>query len=207
MKFTKHTNHALYLLLLVTLLFLQGCSFHSTFFKEAHSFKNIKKGEVIIVGTIGLSPKLESEEQDLIPPGIFSTVDYSDWYGNKSVIQFNSEPETSSNKFVINPKLGRLFFFRIPRSMNYIVEGSIVTVATNHGYMAKITLPTGFKVNIRPTDKAVYIGDLHYIRDDFNSITSITFKDNYKKAQEKFRRKFGTKYKLRKSLLEKINNK
>ena len=68
----------------------------------------------------------------------------------------------------------------------------------------KIILPTGFKINIKSSDKAVYIGKIRYIRDDFNSITRVELKDNYKKARRLFRKKFGKKYKLRKSLIKKI---
>ncbi len=49
-----------------------------------------------------------------------------------------------------------------------------------------------------------YIEDIKYKRDDFNSITGVELKDNYRKAQKHFRKKFGKKYKLKKSLIVKM---
>ena len=77
---------------------------------------------------------------------------------------------------------------------------------SRYGNTGEILLPTGFKVNIKPSDKAVYIGDIKYTRDDFNSITKVRLKNNYRKALKQFRKKFGKKVKLRKSLVTIIKN-
>ena len=114
------------------------------------------------------------------------------------MITFNSKPESSGYKYVINPELGKVFYFKVPRNLKYIVDGEILTTFSRYG-SEKIILPTGFKINIKSTDKAVYIGDIRY-----NSITRVELKDNYRKARKLFRKKFGKKYKLRKSLIMKI---
>jgi hypothetical protein len=67
-------------------------------------------------------------------------------------------------------------------------------------------LPAGFKFNIKPGDKAVYIGKLTYERDDFNSITKVRLDDNYKAAAREFHKKFGSSYKLSKSLISQIED-
>jgi len=87
--------------------------------------------------------------------------------------------------------------------MKYIVDGQITTVFSRYG-SEEIILPAGFKINIKAKYKAVYTGKIRYIRDDFNSITRVEFKDDYKKSLKEFRKKFGKKYKLRKSLISKI---
>lgn len=88
--------------------------------------------------------------------------------------------------------------------MKYMVEGSVLVEFSRQGNIGRILLPVRFKIDIRQTDKAVYIGKIRYTRDDFNSITKVELKDDYNKANKIFRRKFGNRYRLRKSLIKKI---
>jgi len=172
--------------------------------KEADSLKTVTKDEVILVGTIELSPRLNKDEQHLDPSGVVDLFGYGDMNKNRAMIQFNETPEVSDYKIMMNPELGKTFFFKVPRNMKYMVEGSILMEFSRYGNTGKIWLPIWFKVNIKPGDKAVYIGKLKYKRDDFNSVTNIELIDDYKNASKQFRKKFGTKYKLRKSLVNKI---
>ena len=171
--------------------------------KEAKSFRGVSKNEVIVVGRIDISPRLKKDEQDFYVPGIV-LFDFEKPFRNKVMLQFNAQPVASANELVINPRLGKLFYFKVPRNNKYIVNGYIVTGFLGLGKTAKIKLPTGFKVNFKKGDKAVYIGHLKYKRDDFDSIVSVKLKDNYNKAKKYFRKIFGKKYKLRKSLMRKI---
>ena len=173
------------------------------FLPEAGSFKTVKKDEVVVVGRITLLPKLEKGEQELDPKGVWDVMGYGSKNKNRSMITFNSSPEPAGYKFVINPELGKTFFFSVPRNLKYIVDGEVLIKFSRFG-SEKVILPTGLKLNIRSSDKAVYIGDLVYTRDDFNSITKVKLKDNYSKARRLFRKKFGKKYKLRKSLVKAV---
>lgn len=205
MKLYKYLNRILYpSLFFVAALILQSCSIGGKLLKEVDSFKSVEKNEVIIVGTIELIPKLSKDEQELNPSGIWDVMGYGNMNKNRSMIQFNSKPVASGYKSMINPELGKIFFFKVPRDMKYIVEGSILTEFSRYGNTGTISLPVGFKIDIKPTDKAVYIGKIRYTRDDFNSITKIELKDGYRQALRQFRKKFGKKYKLRKSLVKKI---
>lgn len=203
MKINKYTHHLTLSSFLVLSILLQGCSMGGKFLTEASSLKSLKKDEVIIVGTIELKPKLDKDEQELDPKGVWDVMGYGSKNKNRSMITFNSKPVSGDYKYVINPELGKVFFFKVPRNLKYIVDGEVLTVFSRFG-SEKIILPTGFKINIKSSDKAVYIGKIRYIRDDFNSITRVELKDNYKKARRLFRKKFGKKYKLRKSLIKKI---
>ena len=205
MKLNKYSNYVLYSVVLALVL-LQGCSIGGKFLQEAKSFKSVNKDEVIIVGRISITPKLGKDEQDLDAPGVIDVMGYAEKNKNRSMIQFNSRPVATGYKYVINPKLGKVFFFKVPRNMKYIVDGSILAEFSRYGNTGEILLPTGFKVNIKPSDKAVYIGDIKYTRDDFNSITKVRLKNNYRKALKQFRKKFGKKVKLRKSLVTIIKN-
>ena len=174
------------------------------FLPEATSLGVVTKDEIIVVGKISLSPKLEKDEQVLTAKGVIDVMDFAGKNKNRSMIQFNSKPTEDGYKYVINPELGKYFYFRVPRNMKYIVDGSILMEFSAYGGGGKILLPTGFKLDIKSSDKAIYIGDLYYKRDDFNSITSVTLKDNYRNASSLFRKKFGSKYRLRKELVNRL---
>ena len=185
-------------LLSTVVLLLQACSIGGQLLKEASTFKDVGKDEVIVVGTIELIPKLQKDEQQLDAAGVVDLFGYADMHRNRCMIQFDSQPQASDYKFMINPQLGETFFFKVPKNMKYMVEGNVLTEFTRHGNTGQIWLPIDFQINIRPEDKAVYIGKIKYTRDDFNSITKVELVDDYKKAAGKFRQKFGKKYKLRK---------
>ncbi|MDH5601143.1 MAG: hypothetical protein OEY78_07550 [Gammaproteobacteria bacterium] len=203
MKLNKYSSSIVLPVFLVLAVLVQGCSVGGKFLPELGSLSAVKKDEVIVVGRISLSPKLEKDEQELDPKGVWDVMGYGSKNKNRSMITFNSKPVADGYKYVINPELGKVFFFSVPRNLKYIVDGEILITFSRYS-SDKVILPTGFKLNIKPSDKAVYIGDLHYKRDDFNSITQVQLKDNYKKARSLFRKKFGKKYKLRKALIKRI---
>lgn len=183
---------------------LQSCSIGGQLLKEADSLNSMTQDEVIIVGSIELRPKLVTDEQKLDPDGVWDVFGYGDMNKNRCMIQFNSKPVADDYKSLINPELDKVFFFKVPRNMKYMVEASVLTEFSRYGNTGRIWLPMWFKIDIKPTDKAIYIGNIKYTRDDFNSITNIKLEDNYKNAEKIFRKKFGRKYKLRKSLINKI---
>lgn len=201
MKLNKNSGAITLPIFLLLIFLVQGCTMGGKFLPEAGSFKTVKKDEVVVVGRITLLPKLVKDEQELDPDGVWDVMGYGAKNKNRSMITFNSSPKSSGYKFVINPELGNIFFFRVPKNLKYIVDGEVLIKFSRYG-TEKVILPTGLKVNIRPSDKAVYIGDLVYTRDDFNSIIKVQLKDNYTKARRLFRKKFGKKYKLRKSLVK-----
>lgn len=203
MKLKKYSSSIVVPVFLALTVLVQGCSVGGKFLPEVGSLNTVKKDEVIIVGTIDLKPKLAKDEQELDAKGVWDVMGYGSKNKNRSMITFNSKPVSAGYKFVINPELGKVFFFKVPRNLKYIVDGEILTAFSRYG-SEKIILPTGFKIDIKSSDKAVYIGDIRYKRDDFNSITRVELKDNYKKANNLFRKKFGKKYKLRKSLVRRI---
>lgn len=187
--------------LAATVLFLQACTMGGQMLKEADS-SGIAENEIIVVGTIELSPSLGKEEQKLSPSGVIDLAGYGEMNRNRAMLQFNTKPEPSDYKLLMNPELGKTFFFKIPRDAKYLVDGRIIVELGRRGPVSEILLPTGLKIDVRPGDKAVYIGNLKYKRDDFNSVTGVQLKDAYKSAERAFRKKFGGKYKLRKSLLK-----
>lgn len=183
---------------------LQACSMGGELLKESESAATLTKDEVILVGTIELSPKLAGDEQELDPPGVIDVMGFLEKNRNHAMIQLNSKAEVDDYKMLITPELGQTFFFTVPREMAYMVEGSIIMEYSTHGVSSKIVLPTWFKLDIKPSDKAIYIGKIVYKRDDFNSVVDMKLVDDYTNATKQFKKKFGSQTKLRKSLIKKL---
>lgn len=194
-------NHTVFIVGLLALL-LQSCISMPHVYKKIDSYKQLKRNEVILVGSISLRPKLKQSEQKLTSDSIFLAGNYKDRKMNHFVMEFNDKKVVSNSKSIINSELDKLFFINIPKKMKYVVNGEI-RLEFMPGYStASMKLPAWLKLDIKPTDRAIYVGDLIYTRDDFNSITRVKLKDNYKRAVKRFKKKFGRNAKLRKSLFK-----
>ena len=180
---------------------LQGCSLPGML-KETESTATLEQDEIIVVGKIELVPGLVEHEQVLEAPGVIDLFGAAEASKNKSHIQFNTEAVAKDVGDYISPELGKMFAFNVPANMPYLVEGFIITQIGSYGNSGKIHLPVAFKLDIKPSDKAVYIGHIKYTRDDFNSITDVELIDDYTDTEKLFRKSFGDRYKLRKSLIK-----
>jgi len=65
----------------------------------------------------------------------------------------------------------------------------------------RVYFPGGLKASIKAGDKAVYIGTVQYHRNEFFDISKVSIVDDYERANTEFKKRFGTKYTLRKALL------
>lgn len=190
--------------LVLSVIGLQACTMGGQMLKEADSANGVSKDDIILVGTIDLKPALREGEQVMeSPKGVWDLFGVIASQKDRAMLEVSSKPEEGGYKYVINPKLGERFFFKVPRDKIYVVDGSIFMQMTRGG-SEKIRLPTGFKFDVKAGDKAIYIGKITYERDDFNSITKIKLDDNYKSAAREFHKKFGRNYKINKSLIEQI---
>ena len=57
-------------------------------------------------------------------------------------------------------------------------------------------------MEVRPGDIAIYIGTIHYHRDEFWKITSVEVEDDYERVIAECLKKWGPSAVLRKSLLD-----
>ena len=180
-------------LLLVALL--QGCAFGGSLLKEANSLSEVGSNEVLVVGKIEIVPKLGKNEQHIEPGGV-DVMGWVDMHKDRAMLQLNDSKEIKeSYQVFVNPKLGETFYFKIPKSSPYIVEGSVlieqrfepVGWSMVGGQMHqqverttnKIKFPGKFKLDIRPNDKAIYIGKIRFYRDEFNSVTKVRLYNEY----------------------------
>lgn len=156
--------------------------------------------EVLVVGKIVLTPPLDEQEQgdawNVIVPG---------GYKNKVRLLTGEqwrelEPPLRMEDYRNNMHfdLGATSFASMPRKSFYLLLGAIMMDDRNPQDAAY--LPGGFKITVSDGDRAVYIGTLHYRRDEFFKIKGVQVEDDYARAAAAFRKQFGAGARLRKSL-------
>jgi hypothetical protein len=169
----------------------------------------------VIVGRVVFDPPLTEADQKLL-------VMYSEqWYknigwlitgnGQSDISGLSAEnfyPNSSIFTARIDLSFGETFYSEgVPRSF-YILGGcfykevflsSCGNNCTRSNYKI-VLMPGGYFVEVRPGDKAVYIGTLKYTRDKDFKITRAQVIDEYDREMPAFRRLFGT-MKLKKALM------
>jgi len=195
-------------LLAAAFLVLTGCG--PTIMKPVTSLSEIDGDSVVVVGRLDLDPPLRSGEQQ-IRPGTFDPLGVGDTMRDHAFLWFGRSAETPTEKgeIVHNPKLGELYFLPVPKRTPYMLGGYIPTqfnmrmvgprsVTVDE---ARIEIPGGLRYDMRPGDKAIYVGTLRLRRDEFNSVIKADVIDEYAAAAAEFKRRFGAGAGLRKALL------
>lgn len=155
---------------------------------------------IIVVGRIELVPPLSPHERQLLG--------HDPRLANKVQAVFSDRPldiaalssDTLRSAAVLD--LGEAFMLRVPRSPHLYYLGGIVLAGTEPapGYGGRplkfedrvLRLPGGFVVRILPSDKAIYIGTLRYIRDSFGALRPVQVIDDYNAASAALTRTLGT---------------
>jgi hypothetical protein len=185
---------------------IAGCG---TIHPEITSLAEVSPGTVLVVGQIDLVPPLRSGEQKL-RLGTFDPLDIAGKLRDRAVLHLADEPAAAEETWeVINPKLGETFFFRVPHDKRFVVMGTITTKRVTTKVtkrqvvedVAEILIPR-VELDLKSTDKAVYVGTLRLHRDEFNEVTKAEILDHYSSASTEFTKKFGTGAKLRKAILK-----
>ena len=186
-----------------------GCG---TIHPEVRQVGEIGDDTVMLVGRIELLPTLRPEEQDL------KMTSFGDWdpTGGKKLIQNRAilyladraDAPQSPTRSVTNPQLEQLFFVRIPKRDRFLVHAMVflkhrvrftgpktADVDTN-----ELWLPLRLEFDIRPGDRALYVGTWRARRDEFNEVSSVQVVDQYGAALVEMRKRFGSDAALRKAL-------
>jgi hypothetical protein len=152
-------------------------------------------------------PPLRQNEQN-IKLGTFDPFDAKGAYLGRAVLHLAREPmarEKTNEAF--NPRLEETFFYSIPRDRRYVVDASVMIYA--HPTMisrrqmtmetGELLIPVPLELDIKPTDKAIYIGTMRLHRDEFNEVTKVELLDQSGKAAVEFKNKFGSNAVFRKA--------
>ena len=97
--------------------------------------------------------------------------------------------------------LGQTFFVR-SRAAPFYVLGGMLILEMGGSRVDRAYFPGGLKVEVKPGDRAVYIGTLRYHRDEFFEVSKTVVVDDYAGASAEFVRRFGDGQGLRKSLMK-----
>lgn len=166
----------------------------------------LSSGQTLVVGRIELDPPLRPGEQQL-------SESYAE-FDRLALVILGDEPRETDRlalgdlKQRIDAPFGQHFFVQHPAEPFYILKSWVVMDARIKVYGGGSTPPADtnaplhglFRVDVRPGDKAVYIGTIRYHRDEFFSTTKVVVRDDYASANAEFQRRFGKGVSLRKSL-------
>jgi len=170
-----------------------------------NKLQEVGQNEVIVVGRIVLDPPLGEGEQNLktFSAGIINPS--ARQYRNKVILLTDkenrriTEPSIGDYRDRIETGLGETFYVRAKNEPFYVVRSEIMMDLTAAG-MEKAILPAGYRIDLRPGDRAVYIGTIKYHRDEFFATNRVELIDEYGKESATFKNKFGNGIKLRKAL-------
>jgi len=189
------------------LIGLSGCT---TFYPEAMSAGDAGGDSVVLVGRIELVPPLRPGEQD-IRLGTIDPFDAKSKFLGRAMLYLSGDAHAVGKKTsnLINPTLGKTFFFVIPKSQRYVTYASVVmlehvdvdTPRTVSHRTAELLMPP-VELALEASDRAVYLGTWRLYRDEFNEVYKQEVVDQYRDALTEFRRRFGADLPLRKALID-----
>jgi hypothetical protein len=164
------------------------------------SLSGLGGGETVVVGRVELVPPLRKDEQKLkgLNSGNFENKVFL--LADEHYRVLTEEPVMADYAGRIEAILGKNFFVRSSNKPFFIL-GGMMYLDLGGKEMNRAYFPGGLKVSIRPGDKAVYVGTVQYHRNEFFEITKAAIVDDYDRANAEFKKKFGTKTPLRKTLL------
>jgi len=190
------------LLLSVTLMvFTLACINLGTISKKTiNNLKELKDDEVIIIGKITMEPKIGFSEYHRGLSDKYRFTAYIRTYKERPPKNKVLHNMLDDNVHYFSVALEKTFFLKSDKSSFYIVG---VTVPTGKDVLG-LQYPARFKVQIKKSDKAVYIGRLHYQEDEFGSFVGMKLIDEFDKARKDFKKKFGRSVKIRKALVKPV---
>jgi hypothetical protein len=171
--------------------------------KPIDSFDNLGANETVVVGRVELVPPLREHDQQL-------RGSLSGKYANKMILMVEAEhrdlteePGLGDFKGRIDAGFGEEFVVRSTAEPFFIIAGMIL-LSVNHGLSDQAYFPGGLEADIRPGDKAVYVGTIRYHRNEFFEVTQTEIVDEYERVRVAFEKQFGDAHPLRKALLKPV---
>lgn len=162
---------------------------------------------VVLVGKIEIRPPVKAEEQKYQAGwDVFNTKRH--FIGRAILFTADTPQYRERTGNALNPPLEETYFLKLPRSHRYIVKGYVSMEFVSRGASARsgfnqteLSFPVPIEVDVRPGDKAIYIGTLRLHRDEFHEVTKAELRDDYHEAMAEFRRRFAGEPLPRKALL------
>lgn len=197
-------------LTLVITFLAAGCA---TVHKEATALDQVGADSVLLVGRIELVPALSGEEQQidigLDPMGV------KEHFVGRAIMFLSDRPIYQDRTAdAINPPLEQTWFIAVPRTQRYMVRGSVMMSYAQRAVsrrqvavdQTELLFPGAVEFDMKPADRAIYIGTLRLHRDEFNSVTRAEIIDDYARALKAYRSRFGADAPLRRALAKPVQS-
>lgn len=191
-------------LLALAAVALAGCVSVS---EDLNSFAEVGADAVMVVGKIEIVPRIKPEEQSFKALDPFNTKRH---HIGRAILFMADKPQFQEyTDTALNPPLEQTYFLKLPRSKRYMVKGSVTMAFALRAVSARqsvadhteLMLPAPLQLDIRPGDRAIYVGTLRLHRDEFHEVTKAEVRDEYAKAAAEYRAKFPGAPPPRKALL------
>jgi hypothetical protein len=168
--------------------------------KPISSFGKLGANETVVVGRVELVPPLHEHDQRIRGIGTGRFKNKMFMIVDEEYQELTEEPGRGDFKGRIDASFGEEFIVRSSNEPFFIIAG-MMYLSLGHGLPDQAYFPGGLKADIRPSDKAVYIGTIRYHRNDFFEVTETEIIDDYERVNGQFMKEFGNEHPLRKSLL------
>jgi hypothetical protein len=191
-------------LLVVAVVALAGCVSVS---ESLDSFSQVGADEVLVVGKIEIVPPIKPEEQSYKALDPFNSKRH---FMGRAVMFMADKPEYREyTGDALNPPLEETYFLKVPKAKRYMVKGSVTmafalrTVSRRQAVteQTELMFPAPLALDVRPGDRAIYVGTLRLHRDEFHEVTRAEVRDDYARAVKEYRAKFPGAPQPRKALL------
>ena len=175
------------------------------------SLGEVGADSVMLVGKIEIVPKVKPEEQKF-RAGL-DVFNMKRHHIGRAILYMSEKPKYQERTDdALNPTLEETYFLKVPRSHRFMVRGSVtmalvaraVTSTQSVVDHTELLVPGLIEFDIRPTDKAIYVGTLRLHRDEFHEVTKAEVYDHFAAAYADFTKKFGAGLSLRKALLKSV---
>ena len=160
----------------------------------------VSPDQVVVIGKVVLTPPLDKDEQKFGAVG-------SEGFKNKMLLITGDQQREVATPLSlgdlggrIEAPFGKTFFAKSDAKPFYVLIGDVVTWTGASNQMGGMYFPAGFKVDAQPGDKAIYIGTIHYYRDEFSKITKVEVVDDYDETLSLYKKNFGGTGELKKEL-------
>ena len=172
--------------------------------EDVASPRQVGGDEVVLVGKIEIRPQIKPEEQKYQAGwDVFNTKRH--FIGRAILFTADTPQYREHTGNALNPPLEETYFLKLPRSHRYIVKGYVSMQLVSRGRsgvdQTELAFPVPIEVDVRPGDKAIYVGTLRLHRDEFHEVTKAELRDDYNEAMAEYRKRFAGEPLPRKALL------
>lgn len=176
------------------------------------SFDELGSTDAVVVGRVELQPPLQPGEQFIEVSG--SSLNAESQKGafflvvGDRMIDLREKKERTANTTAFGQDtalvyLQKNFYIRSASRPLYLSGGFLFT-AFAQGRRELAQLQAALRVDIQLRDRAVYVGTIEFHRDEFFKVTKVVVKNDFTQANNDFKKKFGTKYKLTQRLAYRV---